>query len=178
EQEVDNADGIIGDLLEMTRAKAPVKAPVDLGEVVTAAFSRLQSERLSLDLAIDPQPFRVDADAGQLRQVFTNLLLNAAQAMDGRGTVRVRARHFGGQALVTVEDEGAGIRPEDRERVFEPLFTTKAKGTGLGLPVCRQIIEGHGGTIAVADTSSAGTRFEIRLPEVPEDHWGGTEQRR
>jgi signal transduction histidine kinase len=152
----------------MTRAKSPVKVTVDLEGVVREAFERLPTGKTRLELSIGPEVREVTADAGQLKQVMVNLLLNAVQAMDGAGTVRVDARRAEDEVSIAVTDDGPGVRPDDRERIFEPLYTTRAKGTGLGLPVCRQIVEAHGGSVGVLDGPSGGARFEIRLPIHPD----------
>jgi PAS domain S-box-containing protein len=163
-QEAQRSDQIIGNLLEMSRPKVAVKERVDLGAVLAETFGRLHgAERTVLEVELDPDPFIVEADAGQMRQVLANLLTNAVQAMDGEGRVRVRAVADTAHHVVTVADDGPGIPPEQRDSVFEPLFTTKTKGTGLGLFICRQILEGHGGSIRAVD-ADRGAAFEFRLP--------------
>ncbi len=105
----------------------------------------------------------------RMNQVFMNLLVNAAQAIEGNGTVWIRTHAEGSDALVEIEDDGAGIRPEDLPRVFDPGFTTKGRriGTGLGLSIVHQIITEHGGTIRVESRWGEGTTFAIRLPIAP-----------
>jgi PAS domain S-box-containing protein len=102
----------------------------------------------------------------ELMQVFLNLVLNAAQALETQGTIRLVTETRDGDAIVRVEDDGRGMPPEIRERVFDPFFTTKpaGEGTGLGLAISRQIVIRHGGTIRVESQPGRGTAFEIRLP--------------
>jgi PAS domain S-box-containing protein len=165
-REVRAADRIITDLLEMSRGKSPVKGPVDLGEVVRRTFRELETEPMfALDLRLEAEPFLVDADADQLRQVLANLLVNAFQAMPAGGRVTVDARRESGVDVITVSDEGVGVPAELWSRVFEPLFSTKTKGTGLGLTICRQIIEHHGGAIWIVP-SAAGAAIRFRLPAL------------
>jgi two-component system, NtrC family, sensor kinase len=103
---------------------------------------------------------------GQLNQVFMNLLVNAIQAIEGQGTIRIRLGVDGRDVLLDVEDTGSGIAPEHLTRIFDPGFTTKGVGvgTGLGLAICHQIVAAHGGTIGVTSRPGAGSVFSVRLP--------------
>ena len=162
--EVLAADRIVNDLLEVARAKQPVKQPVDLAVAVLEVFERLPHvPGVLLDVQLDPLPFAVSADPQQLRQVLANLFTNSIQAVGGTGRILVRGLREPGWDVLTVSDDGPGVAPEIRERLFEPLFTTKAKGTGLGLVICRQILERHGASIELRHTTGGAT-FEIRLP--------------
>jgi two-component system sensor histidine kinase PilS (NtrC family) len=109
-------------------------------------------------------------DPGQLRQVFWNLLTNAAQAAGGGaapGTVRVTCGPDGGGAYLAVEDDGPGIPTGDLPQLFTPFFTTKERGTGLGLATVQRIVDAHGGSVAVESSPGQGTRFIVRLPPPP-----------
>ncbi len=111
----------------------------------------------------------------QINQVFLNLLVNASQAIEGKGRITVRTRHVDDEVLVEIADDGRGIAAADLSRVFEPFFTTKpiGVGTGLGLSVSWGIVQSHGGRIEVRSTLGIGTEFTIRLPvEQPTDHAG------
>jgi signal transduction histidine kinase len=107
----------------------------------------------------------ITAYVGELNQVWTNLIHNAIQAMDGRGEILIETKAQGGEVEVAIQDSGPGIPPEIAARIFEPFYTTKAKGegTGLGLSICARIVEKHGGKISV-DSRPGRTRFEVRLP--------------
>ncbi len=107
----------------------------------------------------------ITAYVGELNQVWTNLIHNAIQAMDGRGEILIETKVEDRDVLVTIQDSGPGIPAEVAARIFEPFFTTKAKGegTGLGLSICARIVEKHGGTLRV-DSRRGCTRFEVRLP--------------
>jgi C4-dicarboxylate-specific signal transduction histidine kinase len=107
----------------------------------------------------------VQADAPRLEQVFLNLLLNAADAMDGRGTVEVRAGTEAGLVVVTLRDHGPGIAPEVLPRIFDPFFSTKPPGlgTGLGLAVCLGIMGSFGGRLEVAGAEGGGARCRLEL---------------
>ncbi|OAN62302.1 sensor histidine kinase [Sphingomonas sp. TDK1] len=138
----------------------------------TADFLRpeLASRQASLvlDIAGDLPPVR--GDGVQLRQLVINLLVNAAQAMADaqcwNRALKVRARREGDLVQIDVEDSGPGIPNAERDRLFEGFFTTKASGLGLGLKICRQIVEDHGGTIAHIPRPSGGSIFRIRLPHA------------
>jgi len=110
-----------------------------------------------------PDPLIVEADAAQLEQVLRNLFANSVQALDGDGTITVDAAGAEDHDRILVRDDGPGISAEDCPRVFDPLFSRRDRGTGLGLTICRQIIERHGGTIEVGH-SDHGTTMCILLP--------------
>jgi PAS domain S-box-containing protein len=165
DQEIGAADSIIGDMMEMVRSKEPIKESVDLGRTFREVLDRICPKgEIRCDLSVDPDPFIVHADAGQLRQILGNLLTNAVQAMGGPGEITLNARRSIDYDVITVQDSGLGIAAEHRDLVFEPLFTTKAKGTGLGLTICRQIVERHGGTIDLLNREGRGAAFSLRLP--------------
>jgi two-component system NtrC family sensor kinase len=112
----------------------------------------------------------VSCYAAQLNQVWMNLLVNAAQAVLGKGSVGVTTRQEGNWAVVTISDSGCGIPPDVLPRIFDPFFTTKAvgEGTGLGLSISYAIIQRHGGTILVDSAPGSGTTFTVRIPVIPE----------
>ncbi len=165
DQEVETVDGVIRDMLEMARSKAPNISSFDLSHLIRDIFDRMDAnEATRLELISNPEPFPIDADDGQLRQVISNLVTNGVQAIGDSGVVTVELQLDEDQALITVRDDGPGIAAKDRKRLFEPLFTTKAKGTGLGLSICRQIVERHGGTVELQDHEGTGASFCICLP--------------
>jgi two-component system NtrC family sensor kinase len=114
----------------------------------------------------DPQLPLLNCYPQKLNQVFMNLLVNAAHAIEGHGTIRVSTFSKWGDIVVTISDTGRGIAPENLNHIFEPFFTTKevGKGTGLGLSISYDIIKKHGGEITVESEVGAGTTFTIRLP--------------
>ena len=109
----------------------------------------------------------IEGNPGQLQQVFLNLLVNAMQAVGASGRVEVESSVAGAGVRVRVRDDGIGIAPEDRERLFVPFFTTKpaGEGTGLGLFLSYQIVQRHRGEIHVTSTPKRGTTFEVWLPQ-------------
>jgi signal transduction histidine kinase len=103
-------------------------------------------------------------DDGSLKQVWLNLLQNALEASPDGGRIRVAIAVEGGRARVTIADEGAGIPPDVLARVGEPFFTTRAQGTGLGLHLSRQLVQGAGGTLELSSRPGAGTTLQVALP--------------
>lgn len=118
---------------------------------------------ISLELSLEPG-LTVEADRDQLTQVLVNLLKNAEEAMPDGGRIAVRARRDGDESVLEVEDQGPGIPPEKRARIFEPYFTTKSNGTGLGLAICARIAAEHGGQLKVESPPGKGARFTLALP--------------
>ncbi|MEK6778424.1 MAG: ATP-binding protein [Candidatus Deferrimicrobiota bacterium] len=162
--------GIILDMLKFARQHTEEFKEVQLSEVVrqTLVFLEKQLGRAKVKVVRDlPEdiPFLKGNDL-QLQQVFTNLILNAAQAMPGGGTLEVRTRRNGGMLEAEFTDSGTGIEPEHLHRVFEPFFTTKpvGEGTGLGLSVSYGIIKHHGGDIRVSSEPGKGSTFTVFLP--------------
>ena len=111
-----------------------------------------------------PAPLRIEGDGNKLRQVFLNLMDNAAGASCGQ--VEIRAERKNGMAVITIRDDGKGIAEADMERIFDPFFTTKKEGTGLGLPICRKIVEDHGGRIEINSSKGEGTAVTVTMPSI------------
>ena len=162
------------DLLDFARPAPPVLGPVELAAVVDGAvrLARVQARFREVEVEVDlgPTPERVVADERRLSQVFLNLFLNAADAMGGRGRVRVTCRpspaaEGGPRVEVRIADTGPGIAPEHLARLFEPFFTTKepGQGTGLGLAVCHGIMASFGGAIAAANGPEGGAELSLEL---------------
>lgn len=160
-------DKVVNDLLEYTRPMEFRLRPVELADLVEPALGYLgeDSERIAVENAVLPG-FRAMADADRMRQVVLNLLLNAAQSIEGTGRIAISASASDPFVELTVEDTGCGMAPGDLERAFMPFYTTKDKGAGLGLPSAAKIVEGHGGAIAAESEPGRGSRFTVRLPRA------------
>ncbi|MCH8962878.1 MAG: ATP-binding protein, partial [Bacteroidetes bacterium] len=164
-QEVGTATRIIDNLMELSRGKEPKKQAVDLLQAVREIYARVPvADGIDLTCSVEPEPFEVYVDPGQFHRVLDNLVTNAVQAMERRGEITVEAVRDGQFDEITVRDEGPGITEQEREQVFEPLYSTRTTGTGLGLTIGRQIIECHGGTLELAEAEGPGAVFRIRLP--------------
>jgi len=183
-EEVKRLNGVVTQFLDYSRPARSTLAPGDVNEIMSRTLALLQADiprevRLFVDLA--PGLPRVSCDPEQLRQVFLNLAINAIQAMPKGGELHVSTGLARDEVAlwrdvprrsdlveVRVRDTGPGIPEESREHIFVPFFTTKEKGTGLGLAVCQRIVKTHGGSIALRSTPGRGAEFVISLPALPE----------
>jgi PAS domain S-box-containing protein len=165
EHEVQNADKIISDLLDFARVISSDRQPVSVGEIVKHTLERFplpETVKGTMDIPGD-LPL-VLADPRQLEQVLGNLTVNACQAMPDGGQLTISAIKIKEQVAITVKDTGTGITPENLLKIFEPLFTTKVKGIGLGLPVSMKLVEANGGRIEVNSQAGLGSTFTVYLP--------------
>ena len=169
EDEVRRLEAILEDFIRYAgvRRLESSRAPLTdlVGEV--AEFLRPGFLRDGLELEVELEPVEVEVDARLLKQALLNLLLNAQQAVERGGRVRVRGGRAGERAWVTIEDDGCGIPDERQGRVFDVYFSASRSGTGLGLPTARRIAEAHGGTLALESQSGRGTTVRLELPAVP-----------
>jgi signal transduction histidine kinase len=168
ESESKRLNDIVSDFLTFGRPRAPRFTAVDLHELIDATWTLLQRDdrcppTVRLERRFDAGVGAVTGDRDQLRQVFWNLLLNAAQAMRQGGVVFVETGRAEGAVEVVVRDTGPGIPAAILSRVFEPFVTSRPGGTGLGLAIVRRIVEDHGGRIAVSAAPGEGTRFVLSL---------------
>jgi signal transduction histidine kinase len=171
-REVDRLEAVAEEYLKFARMPRGAPAPLDLDELVASlldflapelAAARIQVVReLAGDLPV------VEGDEAQLRAVALNLVRNSREAMTGGGTLTVRTRRAEGGVELEVADTGGGMPPEVLARIFEPFYTTKERGTGLGLAYARRVVAEHGGTIRCDSEPERGTTFSIRLPVRPE----------
>lgn len=162
---------IIGDLKSFARADDDQPALADIHEVINKTINVIWNEikyKAKVDKQFGDLP-RTTCYANRLSQVFMNLLVNASHAITEQGQITITTWHEAGVIFVTVHDNGGGIPREHLALVFQPFFTTKAKGkgTGLGLSICKEIIEKQQGSITVESTVGAGTTFTVRIPVVP-----------
>jgi signal transduction histidine kinase len=163
DQELNNANEIITNLLDFSRVRQPDSVKVSLRELLQNALARYDFGSIEVEQNI--KDIEVVADAGQVRQVVINLVTNALQAMsEGGGRLLIETGQSGGEAWISIKDSGTGIEPAILEKIFQPLFTTKAKGIGLGLAVCESLIKANGGKITVRSEVGKGSTFTIHLP--------------
>ncbi len=172
ETEALRARNIVETLLGIARKERLGKTAVDVNDlvrsVVTLARLRAKSADVTVEEDYSPEALFIEGSAEQLRQVFLNLFANATDAMPGGGTITVRTAARENEAVVSISDTGMGISRSDIERIFEPLFTTKSNGTGLGLTVSLSIVREHGGDLSIASEVNKGTTFTVTLPRVTE----------
>lgn len=160
--EVERLRRITDDFLDLSREPALSLVPTDLAELAAEAARGLVRSHPGLEVRLRVPPLRVEADPGRLRQLLANLLVNAAQA--GARAVELRGAAEGQRARLLVEDDGPGVAPALRARLFDPFATGRADGTGLGLAISRRIAERHGGALRLLDGAGPGAAFELTLP--------------
>ncbi len=166
---LDSLNNIVDDLLVFARPREPKLAPLILDDLLrsTAALLTRDPAYAATQVEVGDTQAVVRADAEQFQIVLVNLLLNAAQATQNQGHVRVAVSTGDGRCRIAISDNGPGIPDAVRERIFEPFFTTKHRGTGLGLPTAKRVIERHGGTIDIQCPPSGGTVVTVSLPLDP-----------
>lgn len=165
QREVANCDRIVSSLLDFARPKTPQRRPVHLSELVQGIFARRPlPSGIEIENHFPPALPIVQADPDQLEVIFGNLIRNAAQAMPGGGRLRVEATATPDGVTVAFRDTGVGMAPETLEHLFEPLFTTKARGMGLGLALSKQLVEAHEGRLTAESQEGVGSTFTVWLP--------------
>ena len=179
---IERARALAGQLLTFAHGGAPVKEDLDVSGLIsdTAHFT-LSGSNVAVKSYVEPSLPQVNADRNQIAQVIQNLVLNARQAMPSGGVVTVTARRQqldgvrkladaapGTYVVATVEDTGTGIRSSDLEHIFDPYFTTKSIGHGLGLPIARSIVRRHGGDMEIDSCPGVGTTVRFCLPVAAE----------
>jgi signal transduction histidine kinase len=165
--EIKRSNKTIDDLLELARNRPAKRAPTAVKDLVeSAAQGALLPANVSVEIAT-PAGLTGDIDPDQVRQVLVNLFVNASQAMNGSGHIVVEGEMAGGELRLRVRDDGPGVPADVRYRIFEALFTTKARGSGLGLALCRRIMDVHGGTIELEASEGRGASFLLTIPTLP-----------
>jgi signal transduction histidine kinase len=167
--EIKRLESLVNNFLAYARPSRPRFESRNLNTVVREVLKFLdvdfRQSRVELHSDLEPLLPDTEIDDTQFKQALLNLLVNARQVLPEGGSVTVRTRAGArGEIVLEVEDNGPGIPPETRERIFEVFYSSRGGGTGLGLPIARQIIERHGGTIQLQSEEGRGTRFTIRLP--------------
>jgi signal transduction histidine kinase len=165
--EVENLRRIAQEFLELSRVTSLKKEEFDLREAiqeVSAPYKNMLSERIRFREIWEGREFKLLADKSKIKIAFRNIFVNAVEAIRGRGEVDIRLAAEPAQLVLEVKDSGSGIPPDVQEKIFDPYFSTKDVGTGLGLPIAKKIIEDHGGAIRVASEINRGTVITIALP--------------
>jgi len=156
---------IVSDLQDYARPLKPIPEQTSLRQLIDdVAATMMIPESIEVTVTIPETLQQLMVDPSMIRRVFTNLITNALQAMPSGGRLIIDASQTGQTVSISIRDTGIGIPRENLPRIFQPLFTTKAKGTGLGLPVCKRLVEAHGGQITVDSEAGKGTVFTIELP--------------
>jgi two-component system nitrogen regulation sensor histidine kinase NtrY len=173
--EIANLKGIIGRFSEFSKMPQPKLQRVQVNEVIRGALQLFQAQleapgraKISCEVQLDPHLGAISADAELLHRAISNLVLNAMDAMPQGGTLTLRTRDDGREVVIEVADTGAGLTPEECERIFTPYYTSKEHGTGLGLAIVQSVVSDHGGRIHVRSSPGRGTTFVIELPRNAE----------
>ena len=169
QDQVARSDRVINDLLSFARVGAPVLSPTRMNSVIDGALGTFViRDDVTLLNTVDSDLGTVMADEEQLQRVFLNLANNAQEAMPGGGELTVSGARRDGHVEVSFADTGGGIPKENLDKIFDPLFTTKPEGTGLGLAVCQEIVDKHGGSILVTNNAGpeGGATFVVTLPAL------------
>jgi PAS domain S-box-containing protein len=167
--EINRCNRIITSLLDFVQGRACEPHACSLADIVSKATAQAELPRMTeVQTRLPDDLPLVRVDAGQMEQVFRNLITNAHQAMAAGGKVTIAAARTNGVVRVAVSDSGSGITPVDRARLFEPLFSTKVVGVGLGLAICKSFTEANGGTISVETEVGKGTTVTVTLPSAEE----------
>jgi signal transduction histidine kinase len=183
------ANAIVVEMLEFVRPIRLQLEETDVADVLRQAISLAQTKAtrgdVTVRVSVQPELPLIDADHHQLTQVFTNLLTNAYEALDGRGSISLTAVTHAidpdptvvpetittRTVVVDVCDDGPGVADGMNDRIFDPFFTTKTTGSGLGLPIVRKIVDAHDGRIDLSSEPGKGTRFRVTLPVSTGSHW-------
>ena len=169
QKEVQRLENFLGDLRDFTRPVVPAKQPMDLNQVIHEVDVLMEGEASSRGIALeehlDPNLPPLQADPNQMKQVLLNLVKNAMEALDDSGgRVIISSGAEDKQVWFAVRDSGGGMPPEVLDKIFHPFFTTKKKGTGLGLAVIHKIVTDHHGAVTVQSSPDQGTTFKVELP--------------
>lgn len=169
-REIDRLDATLEGFLRLAGRRELILADCDLRDLVRDELDLLAPELdaagIKLRASLPPQSLRARVDDNLVKQALLNLLINARQAMPAGGELIVRSTRDGDRARIEVIDTGDGIPRESLDRVFEPYYSTRRNGTGLGLPTARRIIADHGGSLRVESEPGQGSRFIVELPLV------------
>lgn len=170
--EVDRSNSLVSRFLDFARPLEIRRELTDLTQVLDRSIEQIERRQPPFDVTIyknySPEIRPIPLDAELMERVFSNLLTNAAQASPPRSTITVKTRQIGDLVEIAVIDRGAGIDPTNREAIFNPFFTTKRDGVGLGLAIVSKIVDGHGGSIDMESEPGNGSVFRVILPVTGE----------
>jgi len=168
-EEVKISDNLIEDIIAFTQVKIPALRKIDCNEILDKARERIDvPKNVNFIINCDKKHFEVFIDKDQATQLFSNIFLNSIQAMPDGGKITISLLEKKGYLEISIEDSGIGIAKKELGSIFEPLFTTKTKGLGLGLAICENIVKNHNGSIRVRSKEGQGTEVIIKLPKDKE----------
>jgi len=166
-EEVEYMNKIVSDLQDYARPLKPELVPTSIHQLINETLSTItvpENVKTFVEIEGNLDFPKLMVDPAMIRRVFTNLIINALQAMPDGGQLTIRSSKTDEAAFISVQDTGVGIPEEDQPKLFRPLFTTKSKGQGFGLPVCRRLVEAHNGSITVQSEVGKGSIFTVEIP--------------
>jgi signal transduction histidine kinase len=164
EQDISHSDKIVNDLLEYSRELHLELTVTDARTVVRDALARVKmSSKIRVVNSAESHP-RIVVDAEKIGRALVNLIFNAIDAMPNGGVLDIRSQSSKGRLEISIRDTGEGLTKETLEKMWSPLFTTKPKGIGLGLPIAKRFVEAHGGSISVESKLGKGSKFTVTIP--------------
>jgi len=164
-EQVEYMDKIVSDLQDYARPVKPKLVEIGLHKLIAKTLSSLTvPENVKVSIVVEKDFPKLMLDPTLMQRVFSNLITNAVQAMPNGGKLTIRASKKEETALISIEDTGEGISDENLSKLFTLLFTTKAKGQGFGLPVCKRMVEAHDGNITVESKVGKGSTFTVEIP--------------
>jgi len=164
EENVEYSNKIVNDLLDFSKEIYLQRYRVSIKSMIEETLAKMRIPNKVEVVDLTGRLPKVFLDAGQMKRVFENLIKNAVEAMPNGGKLEIRSERVNGGLKITFHDTGVGIPPQNLQRLFTPLFTTKAKGVGLGLAICKRIIDAHGGTINIKSKEGIGTHATVIIP--------------
>jgi signal transduction histidine kinase len=173
ENDIKYANKIVNDLLDFSREINLQLSKISIKEVVKRILTEIEIPENIKVVNLTKNTHVLSVDVSQIKRVFHNIIRNAIQAMPHGGTLKITSRKTKNFVRIGFHDTGIGISKENMNKLFKPLFTTKAKGIGLGLSICKRIVEAHGGKIAVQSEVGKGTCFTVILPIKTKKMEGG-----
>jgi PAS domain S-box-containing protein len=173
EKNIAYSNKIINDLLDYSREIELELTESNSKLIVKEALSLVEMPKNVMIVDLTENKPKINVDVGKIKRAFVNIIKNAVEAMPKGGTLTIKSRKLDDNLEIVVSDTGAGMSKETLEKLWTPLFTTKAKGMGFGLPICKRFIEAHGGSISAKSTPRKGTTFTLKLPIEPKIEKGG-----
>jgi signal transduction histidine kinase len=166
---VEYADEIVTDLKDFSTTRKPLLEKANINTMIKETLSQVKAPKnVKLITQLEPLP-EINVDKSMIKRVFLNLATNGIEAMKNGGTLKTSTKKTKGNVEVNFKDTGTGISKENMKKIFAPFFTTKAKGMGMGLAICKKFVESHGGNIEVESEMGEGTTFTVKLPYPTKD---------
>lgn len=166
-KEIKRVDNTVKEYLNFARPKPIELKKINLSEAIQIVVKQIENQATKFDITLAnsfPPDICINGDSAKIHQILLNLLLNAIEASPASSSINIKGEITQGAILLTLQDQGFGMTQTEQDKIFDPFYTTKETGSGLGLAVVKSIIDGHNGSIKVDSTQNQGTTFNISLP--------------